>query len=529
LKPGLYSKNEDVAQWACRLLAKLAFDFSNIELLPAAWEWFVNENGGLYATLACLKRHPDVGSNVAAVLTQFGRFNMLELFTVEMKKILVDPLDYATNVLMMLRPLIEAKFTKEELLSSSIIDYWIDFSVKHADSFSRNMSPELRSACLSLLTNIWESYPTKIENSEGLANQILTLIKRGVRDTHKALKHTCLTFLFKLLELFASERNPYAPIVYKILTFTLIEHHDDTATREFILLNFVDIITNYSSIPIGILIEPMVKQLQNAEGKSYTLNVFDFKFLEAASNHPKLGLKAAIQLLDILAKIYLTNITFAHMVVQPFIRVISRYVEEDSMQEYMVEFAKLCLSKYYSSVKKKKSKESVAKKFIYLEDKDELFAGPSQITPEMEQEILNAQRRALIINILKEIINLESNLLNSKYKSLLVYTNSQLKSYIHYDNKGIKHLLSLLGDPDEIIREYETQKEHPPVNMMNYPKNDSNLAGPRSGDLYNRNGASPDADRQYRYDQPQQHDLHYGNNDYPNKMSSVNSQHKGYF
>lgn len=65
------------------------------------------------------------------------------------------------------------------------------------------------------------------------------------------------------------------------------------------------------------------------------------------------------------------------MVTQPFIRVVSRYVEEDSMQEYMVEFAKLCLSKYYASVKKKKSKESVAKKFIYLEDKDELFAGPS--------------------------------------------------------------------------------------------------------------------------------------------------------
>lgn len=81
----------------------------------------------------------------------------------------------------------------------------------------------------------------------------------------------------------------------------------------------------------------------------------------------------------------------------------------------------------------------------------------------MEQEILNAQRRALIINILKDIINLESNLLNSKFKSLLVYTNSQLKSYIHYDNKGIKHLLSLLGDPDDIIREYENQKEMPPV------------------------------------------------------------------
>lgn len=81
----------------------------------------MNENGGLYACLACIKRHPDVGSNIVAVLTQFGRFNMLELFTVEMKKILVDPLDYTQNVLLMLRPLVEAKFTKEEVIYILIV------------------------------------------------------------------------------------------------------------------------------------------------------------------------------------------------------------------------------------------------------------------------------------------------------------------------------------------------------------------------------------------------------------------------
>jgi len=114
-KPGLYSKNEDVAHWACRLLGKLAYDFANIELLPAAWDWFTNDNGGLFACLACLKRHQDTAGSVVSTLTQFGRFHMLELFTIEVRKIIVDPFEYIQNVLLMMKPLTDAKFTKEEV------------------------------------------------------------------------------------------------------------------------------------------------------------------------------------------------------------------------------------------------------------------------------------------------------------------------------------------------------------------------------------------------------------------------------
>jgi predicted ATP-dependent endonuclease of OLD family len=70
--------------------------------------------------------------------------------------------------------------------------------------------------------------------------------------------------------------------------------------------------------------------------------------------------------------------------------------------------------------------------------------------------------------MIKDIILLQSSILNAKYKTLLVYTNSQLKQYIHYDNKGIKYLLSLLGDPDEIIRDYEQEKEPIPNSMMDF-------------------------------------------------------------
>ena len=41
---------------------------------------------------------------------------MLELFTVEMQRILTDSLDYLNNILLMIRPLTDAKLTKDEVI-----------------------------------------------------------------------------------------------------------------------------------------------------------------------------------------------------------------------------------------------------------------------------------------------------------------------------------------------------------------------------------------------------------------------------
>lgn len=115
LKPGLYSKSEDVAQWTCKLLAKLGSDFSNVNLLPATWEWFTGTAGGLFAFMACLKRQPDVSSTIVSAIIQFGRYNLLEMFTVEMRKIFVEPLEYIQNILLLLKPLTETKLTRDEV------------------------------------------------------------------------------------------------------------------------------------------------------------------------------------------------------------------------------------------------------------------------------------------------------------------------------------------------------------------------------------------------------------------------------
>lgn len=59
----------------------------------------------------------------------------------------------------------------------------------------------------------------------------------------------------------ANERNPYAAILYKKLTFSLIENFDDVETRDFMECNFSNLFAKFSSVPIDILLEPLIKYI----------------------------------------------------------------------------------------------------------------------------------------------------------------------------------------------------------------------------------------------------------------------------
>ena len=115
IKPGLLSKDEEVALWACRLMAKLFFEFANVELIAPAWEWFCKENGGLFSCILCLKRFNDLKDNIANIFLQIGRFNLAELITVQMRKVISDQKEYIDVVHMMLKPFADSKISKEEV------------------------------------------------------------------------------------------------------------------------------------------------------------------------------------------------------------------------------------------------------------------------------------------------------------------------------------------------------------------------------------------------------------------------------
>jgi len=62
-----------------------------------------------------------------------------------------------------------------------------------------------------------------------------------------------------------------------------------------------------STIPIGILVEPLVKAIQVSEGSSFKFNVFDFDFFKAIVRHPRINLKNGVMVSDLMAKAFLNE------------------------------------------------------------------------------------------------------------------------------------------------------------------------------------------------------------------------------
>jgi len=99
-------------------------------------------------------------------------------------------------------------------------------------------TPEERIAALAFLEQCWELKPDKIEEKTDVAQAVLTMLKRGCRDKSKILRVVSCELMFKLLHIFAIERNINAPILYKTLTFLLIEFHMDIEIREQMMRHF---------------------------------------------------------------------------------------------------------------------------------------------------------------------------------------------------------------------------------------------------------------------------------------------------
>ena len=83
----------------------------------------------------------------------------------------------------------------------------------------------------------------------------------------------------------------------------------------------------------------------NNISSSSVFYLFDFDFLTRVARHPKLSIKVAIQTLDVLAKTYIEDIRHSMEALTPMLIMLSRYIDSDSMQEYLKELIKLFMTR----------------------------------------------------------------------------------------------------------------------------------------------------------------------------------------
>ena len=83
-------------------------------------------------------------------------------------------------------------------------------------------------------------------------------------DPTSASQIHALACLFQLLHAFINAANAFSPVVYKTIVFMLIEHMRNDPVRDFISAELKVALDTHHNIPVGILVDPIVKQASPA-------------------------------------------------------------------------------------------------------------------------------------------------------------------------------------------------------------------------------------------------------------------------
>lgn len=131
--------------------------------------------------------------------------------------------------------------------------------------------------------------------------------------------------MFRVLEHFAEIKNGFASTVYKTLTFLLVEFYWEVEVREMMLKYFIQLFYRFENIPISILCEPLLKQLEISQYHASSFNVFDFEFFRAVSLHKKLNVQTGLLLMDSISKIALSSVFYSQIATQTLRTLIMRF------------------------------------------------------------------------------------------------------------------------------------------------------------------------------------------------------------
>ena len=161
---------------------------------------------------------------------------------------------------------------------TGVLSFWVLQSLKVAES-SGDVTLDDRISSLVFITEIWLNHTDFIDHTiQGAGQATLNILKRAARDIKQTLATVAIELMFRLLDNFAKTRHQVAPLLYKTLTFILVEFYWEVEIRDLMLRHFIYIFKKLDNIPVAILCEPLLKQVQISQYHATSFNVFDFDF-----------------------------------------------------------------------------------------------------------------------------------------------------------------------------------------------------------------------------------------------------------
>ena len=186
--------------------------------------------------------------------------------------------DYATFCQAVFHVTHNTQVGQDVLEMGGVLSFWVLQSLKVAES-SGEVTLDDRIGSLLFLTEIWLNKTEFIDHTiQGAGNALINILKRAARDIKQTLATVAIELMFRLLEHFARTKHAQAPTLYKTLTFILVEFYWEVEIRDMMLRHFIYLFKKLDSIPVAILCEPLLKQVQISQYHATSFNVFDFDF-----------------------------------------------------------------------------------------------------------------------------------------------------------------------------------------------------------------------------------------------------------
>lgn len=362
LRDGLCSTDADVALWTSRLLCRLASELTARGEQEALWPWFSRPAGGTSALTEAWRAHPELHAAGALlpIVLHFSGDHLSQFLSAVLPQHLPTPVLFFAFAAELVPLLAATKGMHGYMAKSGGLEYLVQRALHVARQ--PQAPPPARGHALDLLASLWSHFADELQaipleplgggaaregadaaaeaSPRDAASVVLAELKRGCRDTDFELQLTAHMALFRLLDQFASADHPAAPVLFKVLAFSLIENHHEPVMRHFLARNMQHTLAQQPQIPISVLLKPLVKQ-----ATLYGYNNCDFDFFLVLAKHPRLGLRHALLLLQFLGKVCLNDALHGRVGSIPFLVLVERFREDEVLLDFLEIFCEQALNK----------------------------------------------------------------------------------------------------------------------------------------------------------------------------------------
>eukprot|EP01050_Picozoa_sp_SAG11_P022494 SAG11_NODE_4268_length_1976_cov_1.692595_1_plen_598_part_01 len=334
LSAGLVSRSRQVAYESAALLAQLADAFADVDeaAVDAGWAWLTERpaaaarSGGSSPAMV-----PPVGLQAVLAASEI-RSGMDDAVFGVLRAICRDPSRWEQLVKRhlpsRLSPTAHMHFLCTHLVALAPCageQALVEHAVEHATALAANASAPLsaRARALTLLGSLCCKLPAAVDAQASAGRLALSALKRACRDSATQLQILAHRTMFELLDVFLARRHMLAPLLYKTLIFSLIEHHQSEFVRQFVVSNMALTIRRHQELPIGVLLEPLLRQLA-----MYGYNNLDFDFVLVLARHSRIELPQVLQLCEFLQRLCLCDALHARLASVPFLVLLDRFHAE---------------------------------------------------------------------------------------------------------------------------------------------------------------------------------------------------------